>query len=53
MARPIAETPILFGEDARRFESRMKENLKESPERLAEIRKNYEIVRQWFANGEN
>ena len=25
MARPIKETPILFGEDARRFEQRMKE----------------------------
>ena len=24
MARPIRETPILFGEDARRFEKRMK-----------------------------
>mgnify|MGYP000073833431 FL=1 len=24
MARPIKETPILFGEDARRFEERMK-----------------------------
>lgn len=23
MARPIRETPILFGEDARRFEERM------------------------------
>ena len=23
MARPIKETPILFGEDARRFEERM------------------------------
>jgi hypothetical protein len=25
MARPIKETPILYGEDARRFEARMKE----------------------------
>lgn len=25
MARPIKETPILFGKDARRFEERMKE----------------------------
>ena len=24
MARPIRETPILFGEDARRFEEQMK-----------------------------
>ena len=27
MARPIKETPILYGEDARRFEARMKENV--------------------------
>ena len=25
MAKPFKETPILFGEDARRFEARMKE----------------------------
>ena len=25
MAKPIKETPILYGEDARRFEARMKE----------------------------
>ena len=27
MARPIKETPILYGEDARCFEARMKENV--------------------------
>jgi len=32
MARPIRETPILFGEDARRFEERMKNPPKETPE---------------------
>lgn len=32
MARPIKETPILFGEDARRFEERMKHPRKETPE---------------------
>lgn len=32
MAKPIKETPILFGEDARRFETRMKEKRTESPE---------------------
>lgn len=30
MARPIKETPILFGEDARRFEERMKNPPKET-----------------------
>ena len=32
MARPIKETPILFGEDARRFEARMNEKRHETPE---------------------
>ncbi len=32
MARPIKETPILFGEDARRFEARMKEKWHETSE---------------------
>lgn len=30
MARPIKETPILFGKDAKRFEERMKNPPKES-----------------------
>lgn len=32
MAMPIKETPILFGEDARRFEERMKHPRKETAE---------------------
>ena len=32
MARPIRETPILFGEDARRFEEQMKHPRKISKE---------------------
>lgn len=32
MARPIKETPILFGEDARRFEERMKHPRRETKE---------------------
>lgn len=35
MARPIKETPILYGEDARRFEARMKERRHETPEQRA------------------
>jgi hypothetical protein len=35
MARPIKETPILYGEDARRFEERMKEKRHEDPEKRA------------------
>ena len=35
MARPIKETPILYGEDARRFEARMKERRRISAEELS------------------
>lgn len=35
MARPIKETPILYGEDARRFEERMKVKRYEDPEKKA------------------
>lgn len=42
MARPIKETPVLYGEDARRFEERMKNPPKETKEqkeiRLAHYR---------------
>ena len=36
MARPIKETPILYGEDARRFENRMKERRRETQEQKAQ-----------------
>lgn len=48
MARPIKETPILFGEDARRFEERMKNPPKVSPEKREQIRKSYEAVMKMF-----
>ncbi len=41
MARPIKETPILFGEDARRFEARMKERRRISAEERARMEANY------------
>ena len=44
MARPIKETPILYGEDARRFEERMKEHRRVSPEERARIKANYEAL---------
>ncbi|WP_293713399.1 hypothetical protein [uncultured Parabacteroides sp.] len=44
MARPIRETPILFGEDARMFEERMKCPRKVSKEELDRVKKNYEFV---------
>lgn len=44
MARSIKETPILFGEDARRFEERMKNPPKETKEQREERLKNYEAA---------
>lgn len=44
MARPIKETPILFGEDARRFEARMKEKRTESPEEKAKRLAAYHLI---------
>lgn len=44
MARPIKETPILFGSDARRFEERMQNPPKVSAQKRNEIRKSYETV---------
>ncbi|WP_044269767.1 hypothetical protein [Bacteroides timonensis] len=51
MARPIKETPILFGNDARRFEERMKNPPKETPEEKERRLKHYHTVLQWFENG--
>ena len=44
MARPIKETPILYGEDARRFKARMKEHRRVSPEERERIKANYEAL---------
>lgn len=44
MARPIKETPILYGSDARRFEQRMQNPPKVSTEKRAQIKQSYETV---------
>ncbi len=45
MARPIKETPILFGEAARAFERRMQEKRTEAPEeRERRLRDYYELL---------
>jgi len=51
MARPIRETPILFGEDARRFEERMNQVRRETPEEKKARLESYDIVMKWFENG--
>ena len=52
MARPIKETPILYGEDARRFEARMKERRRISPEERAEMEEAYEMCMEMLRRGE-
>lgn len=44
MARPIKETPILYGEDARRFMERMKNPPKETKEERERRLKDYEAA---------
>lgn len=48
MARPIKETPILFGEDARRFEERMKNPPKETKEERERRLANYHLIMSIF-----
>jgi hypothetical protein len=52
MARPIKETPILFGEDARRFEERMKQVRRETPEERERRLANYELALKMLELGE-
>lgn len=52
MARPIKETPILFGEDARRFEARMKEKRHISAEERARMDEAYRIGMEMMRRGE-
>ena len=42
------ETAILFGEDARRFEERMKEKRSETPEQREKRLKDYELAMKIF-----
>ena len=46
MAKPVKETPILFGEEARQFEVRMLHPKPLSPERIETIRRDYEFLRK-------
>lgn len=51
MARPIKETPILYGEDARRFEERMKQVRRETPEEREQCLADYELFIQMLEKG--
>lgn len=52
MARPIRETPILFGDDARRFEELMKKPRQLTTEERERRKKNYELVMKAATNFE-
>ena len=51
MARPIRETPILFGEDARRFLERMQNPEPETPEEHEQRLKDYEFMKKAYEIG--
>jgi hypothetical protein len=51
MANPIKETPVLYGEDARRFAECIANPVMETPERVAEMRKSYEWYLQALERG--
>lgn len=51
MARPIKETPILYGEDARRFEARMRERRRVSDEERTKIMEAYQIGMHMMKRG--
>lgn len=52
MARPIIDTPTLYGDDAIRFLERIGEEHKASKEEKDRIRRSFEMVSQWFKNGD-
>ena len=50
MSRPIKETPILYGKDARRFLARMKEKRTETPEQRERRIADYEMAMKMLEN---
>ena len=50
MARPIKETPILYGEEARQFELRMMNPPRMSKEWMERMKGNYEFMRKRCVN---
>ena len=53
MARPIKETPILYGEEAREFEENMKQVRPLSDEKLAQIKRDYDCILSIFEEERN
>jgi hypothetical protein len=50
MARPVRETPILYGKDAKRFLERMKNPPKETPEEKKRRLEDYHLMMRVFVN---
>jgi hypothetical protein len=50
MARPVRETPILHGKDAKRFLERMKNPPKETPEEKKRRLEDYHLMMRVFVN---
>lgn len=50
MGRPIKETPILYGEEARKFEMRVLNPIPVSQERREQIMRDYEFLRNKGVN---
>lgn len=48
MARPVCETPILYGEDARRFKSRLQNPPKETAEQREQCVRHFNAVMSVF-----
>ena len=53
MARPIKETPILYGEEARKFEEDMKNVRPLSDEKIAEIKRDFHSILSIFEEGQS
>jgi hypothetical protein len=51
MANPIKETPVLYGEDARRFAERMANPKMISKEKMEEMERDYESFLQALERG--
>lgn len=50
MARPIKETPILYGEEARKFETRMMNPPRLPAEQIERMQRDYEFLRSRCVN---
>ena len=50
MARPIKETPILYGDEARKFELRMQNPTPLSQERREQMMRDYNFLRSCGVN---